>query len=202
MRRIIIQEFISLDGIIQAPGGPEEDPSNGFNYGGWTAPFFYKADEEADAFMQNNLSPTDLLLGRNTYELFAAYRPERADGWPDINEVTKYVVSNNPLELTWVDSEQISGDVVTRLKELKAGDGSILKVIGSGNFAQTLFQHELVDELWLMIFPVILGTGKRLFGEGIIPTSFTMVESLVTSNGVIFANYKRTGEVKTGTIGG
>lgn len=202
MRRIIIQEFISLDGIIQAPGAPEEDPSNGFNYGGWTAPFFYKADDEADAFMQNNLSPTDLLLGRNTYELFAAYWPERADGWPGINEVTKYVVSNNPLELTWVNSEQISGDVVTRLKELKAGDGSILKVIGSSNLAQTLFQHELVDELWLMIFPVILGTGKRLFGEGIIPTSFTMVESLVTSNGVIFANYKRTGEVKTGTIGG
>ncbi|HNP06416.1 MAG TPA: dihydrofolate reductase family protein [Cyclobacteriaceae bacterium] len=201
MRKIIIQEFISLDGVMQAPGGSEEDTSNGFQYGGWTAPYFYKADEEASAFMKKNMDSTDLLLGRKTYDLFAAYWPEHADMWPGINDVTKYVVSKNSIELPWVNSELITGDVVVRIKELKAGKGSILKVIGSGNFTQTLFKHDLVDELWLMIFPVTLGTGKRLFGEGTIPAAFTLTENLVTSNGVIFANYKRAGEVKTGTIG-
>lgn len=201
MRKIIIQEFISLDGVIQAPGGPEEDKSGDFKYGGWTAPYFYEADQEANEFMQKNMNSTDLLLGKKTYELFAAYWPEHADMWPGINDVTKYVVSDSPVELTWANSELITGDVVARIKELRYGDGSILKVIGSGNFAQTLFKHDLVDELWLMIFPVTLGTGKRLFGEGAIPAAFTLTESLVTSNGVIFANYKRAGEVKTGTIG-
>lgn len=202
MRKIIIQEFISLDGVMQAPGGPEEDQSNSFKYGGWTAPYFYEADEEANEFMQKNMNPTDLLLGRKTYEIFAAYWPGHADMWPGINEVTKYVVSNNALELTWTNSELITGDVVARIKELKAGSGSILKVIGSGNFAQTLFKHDLVDELWLMIFPVMLGNGKRLFGEGTLPAAFKLTESLVTSNGVIFANYKRAGDVRTGTVGG
>lgn len=201
MRKIIIQEFISLDGIMQAPGGPEEDKTGNFKYGGWTAPYFYEADEEASAFMQKNLSPTDLLLGRKTYDLFAAYWPEHADMWPGINEVTKYVVSNSPVDLTWANSAHITGDVVARIKELKGGEGSVLKVIGSGNFAQTLFKHGLVDELLLMIFPVTLGTGKRLFGEGASPAAFTLTESLITSNGVIFANYKRAGEVKTGTVG-
>lgn len=201
MRKIIIQEFISLDGVIQAPGGPEEDKSNDFKYGGWTAPYFYEADDEASAFMQKNMDSTDLLLGRETYDLFAAYWPDRADRWPGINDVTKYVVSKNSIELPWVNSKLITGDVVARIKELKVGNGSILKVIGSGNFAQTLFKHDLVDELWLMIFPVTLGTGKCLFGEGAIPAAFTLAESLVTSNGVIFVNYKRAGEIKTGTIG-
>lgn len=201
MRKIIIQEFISLDGVIQAPGAPEEDKSGGFKYGGWTAPYFYEADEEADKFMQKNLSPTDLLLGKNTYELFAAYWPENADRWPGINDVTKYVVANSPVNLSWVNSELITGDVVARIKELKDSEGPVLKVIGSGDFAQTLFKHNLIDELWLMIFPITLGTGKRLFGEGIIPTAFTLTEKMITSNGVIFANYKRSGAVKTGTIG-
>jgi dihydrofolate reductase len=201
MRKIIIQEFISLDGVMQAPGGPEEDQSNGFKYGGWTAPYFYEADEEANAFMQKYMNSTDLLLGKKTYQIFAAYWPEHADMWPGINEVTKYVVSDGPMDLSWENSELITGDVVTRIKELKVGDGSILKMIGSGNFAQTLFKHDLVDELWLMIFPVTLGAGKRLFGEGTIPAAFTLSESLVTSNGVIFANYKRAGDVRTGTVG-
>lgn len=201
MRKIIIQEFITLDGVMQAPGGPEEDPSNEFKYGGWTAPYFYEADEEANEFMQKNMNSTDLLLGKKTYEMFAAYWPEHADMWPGINDVTKYVVSDSPMELSWNNSELIAGDVVRRIIELKAGEGSILKVIGSGDFAQTLFKHDLVDELWLMIFPVILGTGKRLFGEGTIPAAFTLTDSLVTANGVIFANYKRAGEVRTGTIG-
>lgn len=201
MRKIIVQEFITLDGVIQAPGGPEEDKSSGFKYGGWTAPYFYEADEAAGEFMQKNLEISDLLLGRKTYDIFAAYWPEHADNWPGINDVTKYVVSDEPIDLTWKNSLLISGDVVTRIKDLKSGDGSILKVIGSGKLAQTLFKHDLVDEMWLMIFPVTLGSGKRLFDYGTIPAAFTITDSLVTSNGVIFANYKRAGEVKTGTVG-
>lgn len=201
MRKIIVQEFITLDGVIQAPGGPEEDKSSGFKYGGWTAPYFYETDEAAGEFMQKNLEISDLLLGRKTYDIFAAYWPKHADNWPGINDVTKYVVSDNPMDLTWENSELISGDVVTRIKDLKSGDGSILKVIGSGNLSQTLFKHDLVDELWLMIFPITLGNGKRLFDDGTIPAAFTITDSLVTSNGVIFANYKRAGEVKTGTVG-
>lgn len=201
MRKIIVQEFITLDGVIQAPGGPEEDKSSGFKYGGWTAPYFYEADEAAGEFMQKNLEISDLLLGRKTYDIFAAYWPEHADNWPGINDVTKYVVSDKPIDLTWKNSLLISGDVVTRIKDLKSGDGSILKVIGSGKLAQTLFKHDLVDELWLMIFPVTLGNGKRLFDDGTIPAAFTITDSLVTSNGVIFVNYKRAGDVKTGTVG-
>jgi dihydrofolate reductase len=201
MRKIIIQEFITLDGVMQAPGGPEEDKSSNFTYGGWTAPYFYEADEEAGKFMQNNMESTDLLLGKKTYKIFADYWPEHEDMWPGVNDVTKYVVSDNPMELTWRNSELITGDVVARIKELKVGDGSILKVIGSGNLAQTLFKYDLVDEMWLMIFPITLGTGKRLFGNGTVPAGFTLTDSLVASNGVIFANYKRAGDVKTGTIG-
>lgn len=201
MRKIIIQEFVSLDGVMQAPGGPEEDTSGGFKYGGWTAPYFHEADRQAEEFMQKNLAPTDLLLGRKTYELFAGYWPEHGDLWPGVNEVRKYVVSKHPMDLTWANSDQITGDVVSSINELKAGNGTDLKVIGSGHFAQTLFKNDLVDEVLLMIFPVMLGTGKRLFGEGIIPAAFTLKESLVASNGVIFACYERAGEVMTGTVG-
>ena len=201
MRKIIVQEFISLDGVMQAPGGPAEDTSNGFKYGGWTAPYFYDADEEANEFMQKSLAPADLLLGRKTYEIFAAYWPEHADMWPGINDVTKYVVSDSPVELTWQNSELVTGDVVARIKEIKDGHGSVLKVIGSGNLAQTLYKQDLVDEQLLMIFPITLGSGKRLFAEGTIPAAFKLTESLVTSNGVIFANYRRAGEVITGTVG-
>jgi dihydrofolate reductase len=201
MRKIIVQEFISLDGVIQAPGRPDEDESENFRLGGWTAPYFYEADEEANDFMQKNMASTDLLLGRKTYDIFAAYWPEHAEMWPGINDVTKFVVSNGQVKLSWSNSKLITGDVVTRIKEIKGEDGSILKVIGSGNLAQTLFKHDLVDEIWLMIFPVILGSGKRLFGNGLVPAAFKLGESLITSNGVIFANYQRAGEVKTGIVG-
>jgi dihydrofolate reductase len=200
MRKIIIQEFITLDGVMQAPGGPDEDTSSDFKYGGWTAPYFEQADKDASEFMQKSMAATDLLLGKNTYDIFAGYWPEHADMWPGIMDVTKYVVSHNPMELTWQNSQLITGDVVARIKELKAGEGSVLKVIGSGNLTQTLFKHDLVDEMWLMTFPIVLGTGKHLFAEGVIPAAFTLTDSLVTSNGVIFANYKRAGEVKTGTV--
>jgi len=201
MRKIIVLSFITLDGVMQAPGGPEEDTSDGFKYGGWSAPYFAEADEAANEFMTKQMQPADLLLGRKTYEIFAGYWPKHADMWPGINDVTKYVVSDGPTELTWQNSELITGDVVARIKELKNGDGSMLQVHGSGNLAQTLFKYDLVDELWLKTFPITLGTGRRLFAEGTIPAAFTLTDSLVASNGVIFANYKRAGEVKTGTVG-
>lgn len=202
MRKIIVQEFITLDGVMQAPGGPEEDASSNFKYGGWTAPYFREADDAAGEFMQNWMQSTDILLGRKTYEIFATYWPEHSDMWPGINDVTKYVVSDSPMDLAWQNSELITGDdVVEQIKKLKDSEGSDIKVHGSSKVAQTLFEHGLVDELCLMTFPIVLGTGKRLFAEGSIPTAFTLADSLVTPNGVIFASYKRAGEVKTGTVG-
>lgn len=186
---------------MQAPGGPEEDASGNFEYGGWTAPYFAAADEAAGDFMAKQLKPADLLLGRKTYDIFAAYWPEHAGMWPGINDVTKYVVSDSQMELTWQNSELITGDVVEKINALKRSEGSDIQVHGSGNLAQTLFKNDLVDELWLKTFPITLGKGKRLFGEGTIPAAFTLTDSLVAPNGVIFANYRRAGEVKTGTVG-
>lgn len=199
MRKIIIQEFITLDGVMQAPGGPDEDTSSGFKYGGWTAPYFDEADQEANDFMAQWLKSTDLLLGRKTFDIFAAYWPKHADMWPGINDVTKYVVSTMKSESDWQNSVFLKN--VDEIKKLKDSGNSDLQVIGSGDLAQTLFKNDLVDELRLMTYPLTLGTGKRLFGEGTIPAAFTLVDSLVTKNGVIFANYKRAGEVKTGTVG-
>ena len=204
MRRIIIQEFITLDGVMQAPGGPDEDKTSGFKYGGWTAPYFQEADEAAGKFMQKWMESTDILLGQKTFEIFAAYWPEHADMWPGIIDVTKYVVSNT-MDQSDVDKSGWKNSVLLKsaddIKKLKNSEGSDIKVHGSGNLAQTLFKHDLVDELCLMTFPITLGTGKHLFGEGTIAAAFTMTDSLVTSNGVIFAYYKRAGEVKTGTVG-
>jgi dihydrofolate reductase len=199
MRKIIVLSFITLDGVMQAPGGPDEDSSDGFQYGGWTAPYFHEADEAAGEFMQKQLQPADLLLGRKTFEIFASYWPEHADFWPGVNEVTKYVVSTTMDQSGWQNSVFLEG--VDDIKKLRNSEGAAIQVHGSGNLAQTLFKYDLVDELWLKIFPITLGSGKRLFGEGTIPAAFTLTESLITPNGVIFANYKRAGEVKTGTVG-
>ena len=199
MRKIIVLSFITLDGVMQAPGGPDEDTSSGFKYGGWTAPYFYEADEAAGEFMEKQMKSADLLLGRKTFEIFAAYWPEHADFWPGINDVTKYVVSKTMEKSDWKNSIFLKS--VEDIKKLKNSEGSDIQVHGSGNLTQTLLKHDLVDELWLKTFPIALGMGKRLFGEGTIPAAFTLTESLVTSNGVIFANYKRAGEVKTGTVG-
>jgi dihydrofolate reductase len=184
---------------MQAPGGPDEDTSSGFKYGGWTAPYFYEADEAAGELMKKQMKSADLLLGRKTFEIFAAYWPEQADYWPGVNDVTKYVMSNTMDKSDWQNSVFLKS--VDDIKKLKDSEGSDIQVHGSGNLTQTLLKHDLVDELWLKTFPVTLGVGKRLFGEGTIPAAFTLTESLVTSNGVIFANYKRAGEVKTGTVG-
>ena len=199
MRKIIVLSFITLDGVMQAPGGPDEDTSSGFKYGGWTAPYFYEADEAAGELMAKQMKSADLLLGRKTFEIFAAYWPEHADFWPGINDVTKYVMSNTMDKSDWKNSVFLKS--VEDIEKLKKSEGSDIQVHGSGNLTQTLLKHDLVDELWLKTFPITLGMGKRLFGEGTIPAAFTLTESLVTSNGVIFANYKRAGEVKTGTVG-
>jgi len=199
MRKIIVQELITLDGVMQAPGGPEEDTSSGFKYGGWTAPYFYEADAEAGELMQKWMKSADLLLGRKTFEIFAAYWPSHADMWQGIMDVTKYCVSTTMNESDWKNSVFLKN--VNDIKKLKNSGDADIQVIGSGNMAQTLFKHDLVDEMRLMTFPITLGQGKRLFGEETIPAAFTLTESLVASNGVIFASYKRAGEVKTGTIG-
>ena len=199
MRRIIVLSFITLDGVMQAPGGPDDDTSSGFKYGGWTAPYFYEADEAAGEFMEKQMKSADLLLGRKTFEIFASYWPEHAAFWPGINEVTKYVMSHTLDKSDWQNSVFLKS--VEEIKKLKNSEGSDIQVHGSGNLVQILLQYDLVDELWLKTFPVTLGMGKRLFGEGTIPLAFTLTDSLVTPNGVIFANYKRAGEVKTGTVG-
>jgi dihydrofolate reductase len=198
MRKIIVLEFITLDGVMQAPGGPEEDTSGGFKYGGWTVPYF---DEFAGQIMGEQMKqPNSLLLGRKTFEIFASYWPQHASDWPGINEATKYVVSDTLTKTEWENSIVISGYVVEEIKKLKAQDGPDLKVWGSGNFVQTLLKHDLVDELLLKIFPVTLGSGKRLFAEGTIPAAFKLTDSKVSPSGVIFANYERAGEVKTGSF--
>jgi dihydrofolate reductase len=199
MRKIIVHMFLTLDGVMQAPGRPDEDTSDGFKYGGWTAPYFAEADEAAGEFMAKYMKPADLLLGRKTFEFFASYWPEHADMWPGINEVTKYVMSNTMDKSDWQNSVFLKS--VDDIKKLKNSEGSDIQVHGSSNLIQTLLKHDLVDELWLKTFPVTLGNGKRLFSEGTIPAAFTLTDSLVTPNGGIFANYERAGEVKTGTVG-
>ena len=198
MRKLIVLSFITLDGVMQAPGGPEEDPSGGFKYGGWTVAYF---DDFLGKIMGEQMSkPFDLLLGRKTFEIFASYWPHHEDEWPGINDATKYVVSNVLTTHEWQKSVFLKGNVVDEIKKLKQQDGPDLQVHGSGNLTQTLLQHDLVDELWLKIFPITLGVGKRLFAEGTIPAAFTLTESKTSPSGVIIASYKRAGEVKTGSF--
>ncbi|MDR3625449.1 MAG: dihydrofolate reductase family protein [Ignavibacteriaceae bacterium] len=196
MRKIIVLEFISLDGVMQAPGGPDEDTSGGFKYGGWTASY---GDEVFGKILEKQMQPADLLLGRKTFEIFAGYWPKHENGWPGINEVTKYVMSSTMEKSDWKNSVFFKS--VTDIEKLKKTEGSNIKVWGSGNLVQTLLKNDLVDEIWLKIFPVTLGKGKKIFDDGTIPAAFTLIESTITPSGVIIANYKRAGKVKTGTIG-
>ncbi|HUQ84814.1 MAG TPA: dihydrofolate reductase family protein [Candidatus Limnocylindrales bacterium] len=196
MRKIIVLEFITLDGVMQAPGGPEEDTSGGFKYGGWTAPYF---DETSGKEMGKQMKGEyDLLLGRKTYDIWVGYWPEHTDRWPQVNKITKYVVSKTLKNPTWENTAIIKD--VKDLKKLKNQDGPPLQVYGSGNLVQTLLKNDLIDELWLKIFPITLGRGKRLFEDGQIPASFMLTESKTSPSGVIFANFKRGGEVKTGSF--
>ncbi len=196
MRKIIVLSFITLDGVMQAPGGPEEDTSGGFKYGGWVAPYF---DDVGGKVMEKQMKPADLLLGRKTFEIFANYWPEHESGWPGINDVTKYVMSGTMKKSDWKNSVFLKN--LADIEKLKNSKGLDIQVHGSGELIQLLLKHDLVDELWLKTYPLTLGRGKKLFDGGTIPAAFTLTESLVTPTGVIIANYKRAGEVKTGMVG-
>ncbi|ETZ21915.1 dihydrofolate reductase [Pedobacter sp. V48] len=188
--------MISLDGVMQAPGGPGEDTSGGFKYGGWTASY---GDELFGKIIQEELKPAEYLLGRKTYDIFASYWPDHADFWPGINDGTKYVLSQTMEKSDWKNSLFLHN--VADIKKLKNSEGSDIQVWGSSELVQLLLEHDLVDELRLKIYPLTLGKGKKLFDSGPIPAAFTLVESLATSTGVIIASYKRAGEVQTGTVG-
>jgi dihydrofolate reductase len=199
MRKIIVLEHISLDGVIQGPGGPEEDTSGGFAYGGWSAPF---DDEILGAALKKKMDmPFDLLLGRKTFDIWAAFWPQHADAWPGVMTATKYVASNTMTTHEWQPSVFLNADVAEKVARLKQEQGPDLHVWGSGKLLQTLMKHDLVDVFWLMIYPITLGTGKRLFADGTIPAAFKVTESIVGSSGVIVANYERAGAIKTGTAG-
>jgi dihydrofolate reductase len=196
MRKIIVLSMITLDGVMQAPGGPEEDTSGGFKYGGWTAPY---SDEVYGKVLEKELKPADYLLGRKTFEIWAPYWPEHADFWPGINDGTKYVMSRTMKKSDWKNSVFLKS--LADIKKLKNSKGSDIQVWGSGKLIQLLLKSDLVDELWLKIHPLTLGKGKKLFVDGAIPAAFTLIESTITPSGVIIANYQRAGKVKTGTIG-
>ena len=199
--------MITLDGVMQAPGGPKEDTSGGFKYGGWVAPY---SDEVYGRVVQEELKPADYLLGRKTFEIWAGYWPEHEDFWPGINEGTKYVFSkrmkkSDPMITGWKKSVVIKKLAdIKKLKKLPAGrqgsKHSDIQVWGSSKLVQLLLKNDLVDELRLKIHPLILGKGKKLFDNGVIPAAFTLIESVVTPSGVIIASYKRAGKVKTGTL--
>lgn len=188
--------MITLDGVMQAPGGPEEDTSGGFKYGGWTEPY---GDEAYGKVMEKELKPAEYLLGRKTFEIWENYWPEHADFWPGINDGTKYVMSKTRKKSDWKNT--VFFNSVEDIQKLKNSNGSGIQVWGSSELIQLLLENDLVDELWLKIHPLTLGKGKRLFGNGPIPAAFTLTESLVTTTGVIIANYQRAGQVKTGTVG-
>jgi dihydrofolate reductase len=196
MRKLIVLSFITLDGVMQAPGGTEEDKSGGFKYGGWVAPF---DDDVFCKVMEKQMKPADLLLGRKTFEIFAEYWPKHENGWPGINDVTKYVLSRTMKKSDWKNSVFLKS--LADIEKLKHSKGSEIKVWGSSKLIQLLLKNDLVDELWLKIFPLTLGKGKKLFEDGTIPAAFTIIESSITPSGVIIANYKRAGKVRTGTIG-
>jgi dihydrofolate reductase len=201
MRKIIVLSMITLDGVMQAPGGPKEDTSGGFKYGGWVAPY---SDEVYDRVVQNELKPADYLLGRKTFEIWAGYWPEHGDFWPGINEGTKYVFSksmkkSDPIVTGWENSAVIKN--LADIKKLKNSKGSDIQVWGSGKLVQLLLKNDLADELRLKIHPLTLGKGKKLFDNGTIPAAFTLTESIVTPGGVIIVNYERAGKVQTGTVG-
>ncbi|EOS53625.1 dihydrofolate reductase family protein [Paenibacillus barengoltzii] len=198
MRKIIVLEHVSLDGIIQAPGGPDEDNSGGFVNGGWSAPY---SDEILGTLLSRQMNiPFDLLLGRKTYEIWAPYWPQHADVWPGANKATKYVASNTMTSGEWQHSVFLSGDIAEKITKIKQQQGPNLHVWGSGDLIQTLMKHDLIDVFWLMIYPITLGSGKRLFAGGTIPAAFKVTESKVTPSGVIVANYERAGAITIGSL--
>jgi len=196
MRKITVLSMITLDGVMQAPGGPQEDTSGGFKYGGWTVSY---GDELFGKIMQEELKPADYILGKKTFEIFESYWPQHADFWPGINDGTKYVLSQSREKSDWKNTVFLKD--LADIKKLKNSEGADIQVWGSSKLIQLLLKHDLVDELRLKIYPVILGEGKKLFENGAVPAAFTLTESHVTSKGVIITNYKRAGEVITGDVG-
>lgn len=199
MRKIIVVEFITLDGVMQAPGGSKEDTAEGFKFGGWMGPYF---DEDGGKEMEKQMKETaGLLLGRKTYDIFSGFWPQHAteaEGWPQINRIPKYVISRTLENPAWENTEVLKD--IDALKELKKSTGPDLQVYGSSNLIQSLMKNDLIDELWLKIFPLTLGTGKRLFEKGTIPAAFKLYKSKVTPSGIFFGYYKRAGNVKTEDI--
>jgi dihydrofolate reductase len=201
MRKLLATTFLTLDGVMQAPGGPEEDDSGSFAHGGWSVNYW---DEQMGQVMDQIMGvPFDLVLGRRTYDIFAGYwpnAPEEAGGKP-LNDATKYVASRSQPTLSWDRSVLIEGDAAEGIAALKQGDGPELQVHGSGNLIQTLLRHNLIDEFHLWVFPVVLGSGKRLFAEGAIPSGLRLVDSVVSTTGVVIGTYEPAGELVTGTFG-
>jgi dihydrofolate reductase len=200
MRKIITATFVSLDGVMQAPGGPEEDPTGDFNYGGWT---FHYWDDAMGGVMDETFSkPFALLLGRKTYDIFAAHWPYRPDDpiGKAFNAATKYVATHSPETLNWENSQSLGSDVVASLRKLKQEDGPVLLIQGSSELIQTLLAADLIDEFRLLIFPLVLGRGKKLFGSGTMPAAFKLTGSQASTTGVLMAAYERAGEIKTGSF--
>lgn len=198
MRRVIVLEHITLDGVIQAPGGPDEDTGGGFAYGGWIAPY---SDAILGTLLRRQMNlPFDLLIGRRTFEIWEPYWPHHADVWAGVNTATKYVASNTRTSSEWQPTVFLGGDITTKISELKQQPGPDLHLFGSADLLQTLFKHDLVDELWLKIYPLTLGTGKKLFGDGTIPAAFKVTESHISPSGIILVNYARAGAVETGSF--
>ena len=195
MRKILVLEFITMDGVIQAPGASKEDEAEGFKYGGWMGPFFGQDEVAGQEMVKQMKATAGLLLGRKTYDIFAGYWPKNTESWPQVNKITKYVVSKTLKNPTWENTVVLKD--IEALKKLKNSDGPDLQVYGSANLVQSLMEHDLVDEFWLKIFPLTLGTGKRLFEKGTIPASFKLFDSKISPHGIIFAYYKRAGDVKT-----
>jgi dihydrofolate reductase len=196
MRKVIVLEHITLDGVLQAPGGPDEDTSGGFTFGGWIAPY---SDPVLGTLLRRQMNlPFDLLIGRKTFEIWEPYWPHHADVWPGVNAATKYVASNTMTSSEWQPTVFLNGDIAAKVAEIKQRQGPDLHVWGSSDLLQTLMKHDLVDTFWLMIYPITLGVGKRLFADGTIPAALKVTESEVTLNGVIVVNYERAGATTTG----
>lgn len=198
MRKLIVLEQISLDGVIQSPGRPDEDPSGGFEYGRWVAPY---SDAVLGAALRSQMNqPFDLLLGRKTFEIWASYWPHHADIWPGADAATKYVASNTMTSHEWQPSVFLNGDIAEKVAEIKQQPGPDLNTWGSSSLLQTLLKHDLVDVFWLIIYPITLGAGKRLFAGGTTPAAFKVTDSKVTPKGVIVVRYERAGELTTGSV--